>query len=1656
MNYRKKTSAIAGLVLAVSSAFAVLLPDGYTQLEYIASTSGGNQYIDTLLKPTKNFRIVIDFAYNAATGGGGFGYAAGGSAQSFRLYRSVTDGVATYNVNINDAYGTINTFPTTFTNDTGRHVADLSNTAKYLDGVQFGDTSGLTKTLSGTFYLFAQHWGWSPNIGSYGSYKIYSCKLYEGASLLCDFVPCKDANGTGGLYDLVNNKMYYKGGGSAFDLGPEVLDETAVKWTALGGGNYANPASWEGGAVPGAGDMALFQDTSSYTVSFPVGGLDTRASLFLSKSSGTTTFDASGTWWRMPASNDGEGGTTYEPKPIQFRVGTKFPLTLSRAVNGGGVLLLSNGVFSVANGDVFSASFSGGLLNLFDPDASSFATNILTFGNEFPAVATFAGTATRLPKVSLLAAKGHTGDTKLRFTSGTNDVFGVITSKNRMALGNEIALEVTGQGTKVNLLGGYDGYPSGNPSEEGNYKAFHSDAIRVTDGATLSATGTYFRTFAADFKLLVDHATLNIDSDYFMLGSPYSIAGSGHYKGYNTNNVVLSHAALHIGSSVKDNWIGSYDAWGNAKSYTWWCATNTVFDSGRVLQLYEGKYLFKDCVGIFNGGIALKKAGADVLIDGGAFTNNNWSLNSTASLTINGGDHSCTNYMYLCASSGGPTALNIGGGKLTVPREFYFSRVSTGAKTILNLTGGELSTPAPKWAYGGGTLSSTVTMNLLGGVWRVPSIGAGYIRQIYANGGTIQATGASTTFLANNSNASSYLRLGPQGLRIFSDYAVTVAAAFTNAPDAVGLLIKDGSGALTLSGASTHSRTMVTNGVLKFAAAVVSHRGVEVVNGARLDVTGSNGRPILFSLTLGDAASRGELAIDNGVFVTATNFVPAKARIRLTDAYTNGTYPVVAVPGEADAATAAAWATNSDCPTAEGKAYTFSSEYDAENDTTTFFVTTADRAESSGDVVWQGPGTSWAEGTNWEGGAAPTATDTAVFSSESAPASVSVPSGAVAGALTFNAAQSYTLSGASPLALSYAVNGLIDVQRGHHTNAVPLNLGAVLPVTVAENASLAVMSPMTTGGIAKEGKGTLALSGANDLPYGIELRDGTLAVPATQALEGSATTLSGGTLRFTGAAAATPASVTISTGAATKSAVIRADVDTELTRGITVTSGAVIKRGAGTLKIDQPAGRALSVAAESGPGSAFAFEEGGTAPTTGFTSLNVAEGDLRVTTSGSVSLGGNVRVGLNSGDVGDAQPRLVVQSGTISAGSRALQLGSSLTTGSTATNPTFVAVNSSVSLKSLTSGSSSSQVPVFPVIALTNATVSTTLSIGSTLNDFTTIRAVNSTLGGSVESGWNGGLDADLDGSFLRNDKRLFMTGNVYGTIRARNGSTVQIGGWMLYPPKRGMTLSFDASTFKFSGTLLFFHPEQHAVIAEAGGMNLDVPSGVTATFRHPISGPGAVTKIGPGAAFFDLAQGANNWQGYANDQVRTQCVDTVTLAYAGPTTIAEGTVIVTNGAVRENAVFKLREAGTLNLRFCEHHFASVTGEGVVTNGGLVATTVAGTTNGVLKLNALSLDRATFSYPIANGQTNLVPQVAFNGCSYTTGVTVDFGHDRSDPLVAEAEGVIATYTGETPNVASWTLTGLGGHRSIPTIRAADGNIYLKLEKTPAGTMILLK
>lgn len=56
--------------------------------------------------------------------------------------------------------------------------------------------------------------------GSYGV-KIYSCQIYDGSTLIRDFIPVKDEDGVGCMYDRANGKFYYNAGTGDFLLGSE-------------------------------------------------------------------------------------------------------------------------------------------------------------------------------------------------------------------------------------------------------------------------------------------------------------------------------------------------------------------------------------------------------------------------------------------------------------------------------------------------------------------------------------------------------------------------------------------------------------------------------------------------------------------------------------------------------------------------------------------------------------------------------------------------------------------------------------------------------------------------------------------------------------------------------------------------------------------------------------------------------------------------------------------------------------------------------------------------------------------------------------------------------------------------------------------------------------------------------------------------------------------------------------------------------------------------------------------------------------------------------------------------------------------------------------------------------------------------------------------
>ena len=181
------------IILAVSAARAATWPAGYVALDYIEST--GTQYIDTEIYPKANTRVVCDFRLTELPAASSYcGWGSGGSKESFLFGATVSQ----FNANISANW---KGSPTGVPVDTERHVYDLASGDMRLDGILFSTTNtlGSTAASSSTMYLFASRVGWVSKIDYKSKMAIYSCQLYEGATLVRDFVPCADGNGKPGL-----------------------------------------------------------------------------------------------------------------------------------------------------------------------------------------------------------------------------------------------------------------------------------------------------------------------------------------------------------------------------------------------------------------------------------------------------------------------------------------------------------------------------------------------------------------------------------------------------------------------------------------------------------------------------------------------------------------------------------------------------------------------------------------------------------------------------------------------------------------------------------------------------------------------------------------------------------------------------------------------------------------------------------------------------------------------------------------------------------------------------------------------------------------------------------------------------------------------------------------------------------------------------------------------------------------------------------------------------------------------------------------------------------------------------------------------------------------------------------------------------------------
>ena len=189
------------------------------RLDYIEST--GAEYIDTRYRPSVDTRLVAEILPFANAGGNPvfFGVTKGGDSSNGILLRYSDPGSKSVNAWFCNA-----------ASDEAQ-IADLENTRFTADLrkgklTANGTTAGITTTgtpYGGPIYLFCGNRGgipWQPQ-----AMRLYSFKIYEGETLVRDFVPSIGAGewkDKAGLYDLVEGRFYPNASGiGAFRPGYE-------------------------------------------------------------------------------------------------------------------------------------------------------------------------------------------------------------------------------------------------------------------------------------------------------------------------------------------------------------------------------------------------------------------------------------------------------------------------------------------------------------------------------------------------------------------------------------------------------------------------------------------------------------------------------------------------------------------------------------------------------------------------------------------------------------------------------------------------------------------------------------------------------------------------------------------------------------------------------------------------------------------------------------------------------------------------------------------------------------------------------------------------------------------------------------------------------------------------------------------------------------------------------------------------------------------------------------------------------------------------------------------------------------------------------------------------------------------------------------------
>lgn len=197
-----------------------VLPDGYKQIEYIEAS--GTQYIDTGFKPNQNTRFEVDMNITN-TNCHVFGARTSYLNKAFVLFWASNSDFCIQMANSKFNGGAFDT--------TKRYKVTMTSSQLFLD-----DNLQVSYSV-GDFQCEQNAWlmsCYSSSASEYARGKLYSAKIYDGNTLVRNFIPCKNQSEVVGMYDLVNSKFYGNSGSGSFIAGSELPISNKIAINYLG------------------------------------------------------------------------------------------------------------------------------------------------------------------------------------------------------------------------------------------------------------------------------------------------------------------------------------------------------------------------------------------------------------------------------------------------------------------------------------------------------------------------------------------------------------------------------------------------------------------------------------------------------------------------------------------------------------------------------------------------------------------------------------------------------------------------------------------------------------------------------------------------------------------------------------------------------------------------------------------------------------------------------------------------------------------------------------------------------------------------------------------------------------------------------------------------------------------------------------------------------------------------------------------------------------------------------------------------------------------------------------------------------------------------------------------------------------------------------